>query len=260
MEERLQKILAQAGYGSRRSCEVLIVEQRVKVNGKIAELGSKADPQRDTISVDGKTIPRLASQVYIALNKPREVLSDIDPQDPRPTVHDLVQLPVHLFAVGRLDYESEGLILMTNDGELANRLTHPRYGHEKEYRVLVGSRPDDEQLDAWRRGVVLADGHRTRPAQVFIESPAGKGVWLKVVLKEGRKRQIREVGGRIGLPVLRIIRVRIGTLLLGDLKTGSWRYLTREEVQRLKASVEMAGSKARGSKPVPPPKGKGFSA
>jgi len=238
MEERLQKILAQAGFGSRRSCEELISAQRVRVNGKIAQLGSKADAAKDSISVDGQGIPKIAAHMYIALNKPRDVLSDIDPEDPRQTVHDLVKVPGHLFAVGRLDYESEGLILLTNDGELANRLTHPRYGHEKEYHVLVGNRPDDEQLAAWRRGVVLADGTRTRPAEVFIDSLAGKGAWLRVVLREGRKRQIREVGGRIGLPVVRILRVRIGTLLLGELKVGDWRHLTVDEVRRLKSSVE----------------------
>jgi 23S rRNA pseudouridine2605 synthase len=238
MEERLQKILAQAGFGSRRSCEELITAQRVRVNGKIAVLGSRADAEKDSISVDGQGIPKIGAHMYIALNKPRDVLSDIDPEDPRQTVHDLVKVPGHLFAVGRLDYESEGLILLTNDGELANRLTHPRYGHEKEYRVLVGSRPDDEQLAAWRRGVVLADGVRTRPAEVFIDALEGRGAWLRVVLREGRKRQIREVGGRIGLHVLRILRVRIGTLLLGDLKVGEWRHLTQDEVHRLQSTVE----------------------
>jgi 23S rRNA pseudouridine2605 synthase len=242
MEERLQKILAAAGFGSRRSCEELITAQRVRVNGKIAELGSKADAQKDAITVDGHSIPKMPDQVYIALNKPREILSDIDPNDSRKTIHDLVSVQGHLFAVGRLDYESEGLILMTNDGELANRLTHPRYGHEKEYNVMVGTRPDDEQLATWRRGVVLADGYRTQPAEVVVEGLAGKGVWLRVVLREGRKRQIREVGARIGLPVLRIIRVRIGTLLLGDLKVGEWRYLTADEVRKLKAG---AGTPAR---------------
>jgi 23S rRNA pseudouridine2605 synthase len=244
MEERLQKILAQAGFGSRRSCEDLITSQRVRVNGKMAELGSKADSQRDMITVDGQSIPKIAAHLYIALNKPREILSDIDPKDPRQTVHDLVKVPGHLFAVGRLDYDSEGLILLTNDGELANRLTHPRYGHEKEYRVLVATRPDDEQLATWRRGVVLADGYRTKPAEVAIDSLAGKGAWLRVILREGRKRQIREVGGRVGLHVQRIMRIRIGNLLLGELKVGEWRYLTNEEIRKLKAGVSHPEPKA----------------
>ena len=238
MEERVQKILARSGYGSRRSCEDLITAGRVTINGKPAILGSKADQQKDSITVDGRSLPRLYESLYIMLNKPVGVLSDIDPNDPRPSVHSLVNLPGHLFAVGRLDFNSEGLILMTNDGELANRLTHPRYGHEKEYRVLVIQRPDDEQLQTWRRGVVLEDGYRTAPAKVTVEGGAGKGVWLRVVLREGRKRQIREVGARIGLPVQRIIRIRIGTLLLGDLKPGEWRKLSSEEVRKLKSSVD----------------------
>ncbi len=233
-EERLQKILARAGFGSRRSCEELISAGRVRVNDKLAILGTKADPETDSITVDRQAIPKLERQIYIALNKPRGVLSDVDPKDPRPTVIGLVQVPAHLFAVGRLDLDSEGLILLTNDGELANRLTHPRYGHEKEYRVLVVTKPDEEQLAALRRGIVLEDGYRTAPAQVTVESEAGKGTWLRFVLREGRKRQIREMGSRIGLPVQRIIRLRIGTLLLGNLKPGEWRYLTLKEIEGLK--------------------------
>ncbi len=235
MQERLQKILAQAGFGSRRSCEELIAAGRVKVNGKTIKLGDKADAAHDTILVDNTPIPKRAAFVYVALHKPREVLSDIDPKDDRATVRDLVNIPGHLFSVGRLDYDSEGLILLTNDGELANRLTHPRYGHEKEYRVLVEARPDEEQLSIWRRGVVLEDGHKTAPAKVSVEGMAGKGAWLRVVLHEGRKRQIREMGKLTGLHVSRIIRVRIGKLLLGDLRSGEWRHLTREEVLKLKS-------------------------
>lgn len=250
MEERVQKILAQAGFGSRRSCEALIVADRVKVNGVVALLGSKADAKKDKITVDDRPIRTAAEKVYIALNKPRGVLSDEDPADPRPTVFGLVPQHEHLFSVGRLDLDSEGLILLTNDGELANRLTHPRYGHEKEYRVLVVTRPDAEQLATWRRGVVLADGYRTRPAEVVIESEAGKSVWLRVVLREGRKRQIREVGNRIGLPVERILRVRISTLELGNLKPKEWRYLNAVEVARLKQSVAGEGTVVRRPSPA----------
>ncbi len=234
METRLQKILAQANLGSRRASEALIKAGRVSVNGKVATLGSKADLEKDTITVDGQPISRKApARVYIALHKPRGVLSDVDPNDPRPTVRDLVEVEGHLFAVGRLDLDSEGLILLTNDGELANHLTHPRYGHEKEYRVLVASRPDEKQLEIWRRGVVLADGYRTAPARVSVEQARDQETWLRVILREGRKRQIREVGTQIGLPVRRIIRVRIGSLLLGNLKPRQWRNLTPDEVARL---------------------------
>ena len=234
-EERVQKILARAGFGSRRSSEELILAGRVRVNGKAAELGSKADAMKDSIQVDGQRIPNLPSPVYIALYKPQGVLSDIETHDdPRKTVRDLVPVAGHLFSVGRLDYESEGLILMTNDGELANELTHPRFGHEKEYRVLLSQKPDERQLEAWRHGIVLEDGHRTSPAQVRIESSAGKGVWMRVVLREGRKRQIREMGKQTGLMVQRIMRIRIGSLLLGDLKPAEWRNLRPEEIRLLK--------------------------
>ncbi|RPJ45329.1 MAG: rRNA pseudouridine synthase, partial [Chloroflexi bacterium] len=209
-EERVQKILARAGYGSRRASEELITAGRVKINGKTAVLGSKADPQRDTITIDNQPVAKEQAPVYIAVNKPQGILSEVSSEEPRETVRDLVPLPGHMFIVGRLDLESEGLILLTNDGELANKLSHPRYGHEKEYRVLVGTRPDDRQMEAWRHGVVLEDGYRTAPAHVRLEGLAGKGAWLEVILREGRKRQIREMGRRTGLPVLRIIRVRIG--------------------------------------------------
>ena len=234
MEERLQKILSRSGLGSRRACEELIRAGRVTVNGQVAELGSKADPQRDQIRMDGRPVAPLEAMEYIALYKPRGVLSTVSAPDPRPTVRDLVPAPGQLFPVGRLDVDSEGLILMTNDGDLANRLTHPRYGHEKEYRVLVARRPDEEQLETWRRGVVLEDGYRTKPAQVRVESTQGKGAWLRVVLKEGRKRQIRETGSQLGLPVVKIIRVRIGSLQLGNLKPREWRQLSALEVAALK--------------------------
>jgi len=237
--ERLQKILAQAGYGSRRACEQIIEAGRVRVNGAVAQLGQKADAGADKILVDGKPVAFSARLTYVALHKPRNVLSTVgaEPGDNRKTISDLVDLPERLYPVGRLDFDSEGLILMTNDGDLANRLTHPRYGHEKEYRVLLARRPDEAQLETWRRGVVLEDGHRTAPAQVRFESTSGKGAWVRVVMGEGRKRQIREIGFLLGLPVVRIVRVRIGTLRLGNLKARQWRYLTSEEIASLKTLI-----------------------
>ena len=249
MEERLQKILAQAGYGSRRACEDFIVEKRVSVNGKLAILGQKADPSADTITVDGKPIAKRETMTYIALYKPRNVLSAAEGQDDRKTVRDLVPVQGHLYPVGRLDFDSEGLILMTNDGDLTNKLTHPRFGHEKEYRVLVARRPDNEQLEAWRRGVVLTDGDRTQPADVQFLSTSGKGAWIRVIMGEGKKRQIREVGKLLGLPVVRIVRMRIGTLKLGDLKPRQWRYLTEEEVSALKSSKGTRFERKPSSKP-----------
>ena len=236
MEERLQKILAQAGHGSRRSCEQLIIAGRVRVNGQVAKLGQKADVAKDKITLDGKPVATNVEYVYVALHKPRNVLSTVSPEpgDNRKTVRDLVDVPERLFPVGRLDFDSEGLILMTNDGDLANKLTHPRYGHEKEYKVLLARRPDDKQLQAWARGVVLEDGHRTAPAQVRFESTSGKGAWIRVIMGEGRKRQIREIGFLLGLPVVRILRIRIGTLRLDKLKPRQWRYLTTQEVAELR--------------------------
>lgn len=236
MEERLQKILAQAGYGSRRACELIIEAGRVRVNGYIAIIGQKADPFKDKIAVDGKPISAPETLTYIALYKPRNVLSAVEAEanDGRQTVRDLIPLEGHLYPVGRLDFDSEGLVLMTNDGELTNKLTHPKFGHQKEYRVLVARRPDERQLDTWRRGVVLEDGDKTAPAEVNFLSVSGRGAWIRVVMGEGRKRQIREVGQLLGLPVVRIIRLRISTLKLGNLKPRQWRYLTKEEVMELR--------------------------
>lgn len=233
-EERVQKILAAAGFGSRRSCETIIDAGRVKVNGKVIHLGDKADPETDAITLDGRMIKTSIKKYYIALNKPKGYLSDIDEAHPAPTVNDLIGMDEKLFSVGRLDLDSEGLILMTNDGEIANRLTHPRYRHDKEYEVFVIKEPDTEQLEIWRRGVVMEDGYRTLPAQVEVMTNSNNGSWLRIIMREGKKRQIRKVGSRIGLPVAAIKRVRIGSLQLGNLKTGEWRHLSPKEVRDLK--------------------------
>ena len=237
IEERLQKILARSGFGSRRACEELIEQGRVIVNGKKVTLGDKAIADKDHIQVDGRPIPQAKQFRYIALNKPRFVLCDKVEGDTRRIIFDMVEDGHELAAVGRLDFESEGLVLLTNDGELLNKLTHPRYQHEKEYRVLVSSHPDEKQLEIWRRGVVLEDGHRTSPAEVHLDSSSGKGAWIRVVLREGYKPQIREMAKVTGLFIVRLLRVRIGTLRLGTLKSGESRSLTADEVKRLKELV-----------------------
>jgi 23S rRNA pseudouridine2605 synthase len=244
MEERLQKILASAGVGSRRTCEELIKSGRVTINREVAEIGQKADPEKDKIAVDGRVIKPAEAKIYIALNKPKYCLSTVEaePGDSRPTVRALIPMAERLYPVGRLDFESEGLVLMTNDGELAQKLQHPRYEHEKEYRVLVARHPDQEQLSAWRRGVVLEDGYKTRPADVRIEKESGKGMWLKVTLKEGHKRQIREMGAKTALPVVRIVRIRLGTLHLGNLRPREWRPLTEQEISMLKSGSSNSAS------------------
>jgi 23S rRNA pseudouridine2605 synthase len=253
MQERLQKLLAQAGYGSRRACEEFIIAGRIRVNGQVATLGQKADLSFDKVTLDGKALPKAESLTYVALYKPRNVLSAAEGPDDRETVRDLIPLPGHLYPVGRLDWDSEGLILMTNDGDLTNKLTHPKFGHEKEYRVLLARRPDEKQLETWRRGVVLDDGDKTAPADVSFLSTVGKGAWIRVVMGEGKKRQIREVGRLLGLPVVKIIRLRIGTLRLGHLKPREWRYLTPDEVAELKGETKMLKPMRRSArKPLNP--------
>lgn len=235
MEERLQKILSRYGYGSRRGSENLIREGKVFVNGKVAELGQKADIEKDSIKVENRLLkPTQHKMIYIAFHKPRGVLSDIVKTREEKIVRDYIDIPEHIFIVGRLDKDSEGLMLLTNDGDLANILTHPRYQHEKEYQVLLNRTPDDKQLKAWRNGVVLEDGTRTGKANVEILRIDNKGCWIDIILREGRKRQIRESAARIGLFVKRIIRTRISTLELGDLSKGKWRYLSEKEIQALK--------------------------
>ena len=155
---------------------------RVQVDGRVAVLGERADATISTIMLDGNRIRKPEALAYIALYKPRNVISSVDDAAGRRTVNDLVPSSVHLHPVGRLDWDSEGLVLMTNDGGLTNLLTHPRYGHTKEYRVLVARQPGTEQLETWRRGVVLKDGHRSAPADVRMESKAGKGAWIRVTM------------------------------------------------------------------------------
>jgi 23S rRNA pseudouridine2605 synthase len=233
--ERLQKYLASRGVASRRAAEQLISAGRVEVNGRVVtRLGTQVEPT-DRVEVDGSLVEPAAGNVYLALNKtPGTVATTSDPWR-RPTVVDLVAGPGRLFPVGRLDADSEGLLLLTNDGELANRLMHPRYGCEKEYLVLVRGRPTAERLEQLRAGVELAEG-LTAPALVELADTAPNGRrWVRVVLREGRKRQVRRMLGVVGLTVERLLRVRIGSLELGSLPPGKSRPLTRAEVAALKA-------------------------
>jgi 23S rRNA pseudouridine2605 synthase len=241
MKSRLQKILAKAGYGSRRSCEELIRQGRVQVNDQPASLGIQADPLVDIILVDGIQLSPPEKLNYIMLHKPRGVLSTVSSPDSRPTVRSLIGLPGRLYPVGRLDVNSEGLILMTNDGELTNILTHPRYQHEKEYRVFITSQPSDQQLTSWRKGLILDDGSLTRPAKVWVEHKDSNGTWLGVILKEGKKRQIRRMAEVSGLAVTRLIRIRIANLVLGELLPSEWRKLNQEEILDLKSLMDKKG-------------------
>lgn len=256
--ERLQKIMARAGVGSRRASEEMIREGRVTVNGREATLGTRADPLRDEIRVDGVRLPLPEDRIVIALHKPAGVVSSLRSQNGGPTVRDLVPLPQRLFPVGRLDLRSEGLILLTNDGELANRLAHPRYEHEKEYRVLLDRDPGDEDLEAWRKGVQLPDGRRTLPAKVWRERGADSSPWIRVVLRQGLKRQIRLTARVLGLDVRRLVRVRFAGVDLGDLEAGEWRKIDPRLIALLRADQpEREGGKYRksvgaGSRPGDP--------
>lgn len=237
--ERLQKVLAHAGVASRRKSEEIIRQGRVTVNGRVVtELGTKVDPARDEILVDGRPIQRSTGHVYVMLNKPQGVISAMKDRRGRQALGDLVSLPQRLYPVGRLDLDSEGLVLLTDDGELANLLTHPRYEHDKEYEVWVNGEPTEETLNTWRQGVSL-EGKITAPARVEVLARTSRvpsaGTLLRVVMHEGRKRQIRRVAELLGHPVRELKRVRLGPLELGLLEPGQWRYLTTREVRSLEA-------------------------
>lgn len=251
MEERVQKLMAQAGLGSRRACEALIAQGRVRVNGTVIGVGAKANPDADTITVDGEQL-RLNAQprVYIALHKPHNVLSTTRArkEDGRKTVRDLVNVAGHLFMIGRLDAESEGLIVLTNDGTLTNRLTHPRYGHTKTYRVTVHGLPTAETIERWEKGILLEEDGMTAPCRVRITKGDRTFTVLEIVMVEGKKRQIRRVAAALGHPVHHLTRTHIGKLALGDLRPGEWRTLTASDVQALLAPY----APLRASRPAAP--------
>ncbi len=232
--QRLQKVLAAAGLGSRRQCEELITAGRVEIDRRIVtELGTRVDPEQQEVRVDGVPLrrPKLA---YYAVNKPSGVVSTSRDPSGRPRVVDLVpSRHERLFAIGRLDLHSEGLILVTNDGELANRLTHPRYGVAKTYRVIVAGSPSREVLDQLRRGVHLAEGV-ARAERVAVKSRHTGSTLLEMVLREGKNREIRRILARVGHKVLRLTRIAVGPVRLGDLPPGASRRLTHDEIKALK--------------------------
>jgi 23S rRNA pseudouridine2605 synthase len=238
---RLQKILSAAGVASRRTAETLITQGRVTVNGKpVTELGSKADPSVDEIKVDGRRLPRTKGNLYIVLNKPRGYITSRSDPKHRPTVIDLLAqggVRGYIYPVGRLDFDSEGLLLLTSDGDLAARLTHPRHGVAREYEVRVRGVPDRHALDRLARGVTL-DGRRTATAEVRLrrtyESESGPQGILSLVIHEGRNRQVRKMLDAIGHPVVQLKRVRIGPIADDRLKLGHFRSLTPAEIAALK--------------------------
>lgn len=254
-QERLQKIMAQAGLGSRRACEEIIEQGRVTVNGHMASLGMRADPQVDDVRVDGERLRLAEAPIYIMLNKPRNVISDEDVVGRFARARDMIPLEGHLYPVGRLDVQSEGLMLFTNDGDLAHKLTHPSFEHPKTYRVVVEGAPTERTLDVWRRGMSL-DGKPTGPAEVEKVGKTRGGTLLQVTLREGRKRQVRRLAAALGHPVVSLERIKIGPLELGSLPLGAWRQLTPEEVealQSLRSSRPRRRRKVLKPKPRPQP-------
>jgi len=248
MMERLQKILSQAGVASRRASEQLMVEGRVTVNGTtVREMGTKADPSVDDIRVDGRRIKLPERHRYVLLNKPRGyVTTRSDPQK-RPTVIDLIGAREYIYPVGRLDFDSEGLLLLTNDGELAARLTHPSHGVDRVYEARVLGVPDAHDLQRLSRGVPI-DGRRTAPAQVSLVPGRRDGPHstLRLTIHEGRNRQVRKMCEAIGHPVDRLRRVAIGPIRDERLKPGQWRDLTAEEVARLRGTSSKAPRRSHG--------------
>ncbi|MBK9178298.1 MAG: rRNA pseudouridine synthase [Acidimicrobiales bacterium] len=230
--ERLQKVLARAGFGSRRVCDELVADGRVTVDGEKAEPGRRVDPERDRVAVDGVPVSVRPGLVHYLLNKPRGVVTTASDPQGRPTVLDLVPAEPRVFPVGRLDYDTEGLLLLTNDGELAHRLTHPRFGVEKEYLAEVVGRPSAAALRALRQGVELDDG-RTAPARASLVAPSQ----LRITIHEGRNRQVRRMCEAVGHPVVRLVRTRIGPIAERRLRPGSWRLLSHDEVRALEQAA-----------------------
>jgi 23S rRNA pseudouridine2605 synthase len=230
--ERLQRSLARAGFGSRRACEALIVAGRVRVNGREAKLGDRVDPGRDEVRVDGRLISVDPALRYLAFNKPAGVTTTMhDPHAERDLLRFLPEGP-RVFPVGRLDRDTEGLLLLTNDGTLAHRVTHPRYGVEKEYLAEVDGSPSARRLARLRRGVQLEDGP-ARAVQARATGGAAGRAAVRLVMVEGRRREVRRMLETVGLPVRRLVRVRVGPVRLGGLRPGQVRELDPQEVRRL---------------------------
>ncbi|MBC8099957.1 MAG: pseudouridine synthase, partial [Armatimonadetes bacterium] len=237
MKERIQKLMAQANIGSRRACEELIRQGRVRVNGVTAKLGDQADPALDTLHVDDELLKFTLEKRYFALNKPLNVVSSTVSQDERENVRDLLPYKGHLFTIGRLDADSDGLMVLTNDGNMANRLTHPRFQHTKTYKVVVYGTPVQTVLDTWEHGVYLEEEGLTLPCSIRVQSSEGDVTVLRIVMVEGKRRQIRRVAALLGHPVKRLTRTHIGQLQLGKLVPGEWVELSADDLKLLNTTA-----------------------
>ena len=237
VEKRLQKIISEMGIASRRKAEELILQNRVTVNGKPATLGMKADPEKNFIKIDGKLLTKPEPKVYYIFNKPKNVVTTLYDPEGRPSLIDyLKKIKYKVFPVGRLDFDSEGLLILTNDGELANRIMHPAKKIPKTYLVKVKGIPFEEDLNKLRKGITLKDS-TTAPANIKIIRKTDNNAWLEVTLYEGKKRQIRYMFEKIKHPVLKLKRIKIDGIQLKDLKPGELRIMTEEELKRLKSSA-----------------------
>ena len=229
-QERLQKIISEAGICSRRKAELLIRQKRLSINGKIANIGDKADICIDKVSIDGEQIYRRLPHIVILVNKPIGYISSCNDNHGRPTLLNLI--PSHLrdglYPIGRLDLNSRGAILLSNHGELALHITHPRYDHSKTYEVKVRGYPNDRSLSLWRNGLIL-DGKKTKESKIEVLESKSNETLLKVIMREGKKRQIRRIAKIIGYPVIDLKRTAIGHIHLNDLKEGNWRIVHQEE-------------------------------
>jgi 23S rRNA pseudouridine2605 synthase len=248
--ERLQKVLARAGLGSRRVCEDLIADGRVTVSGEVARLGRRVDPERDAVALDGVPVVVRDDLVYYLLNKPTGYVSTASDPEGRATVLDLVPATPRVYPVGRLDYDTEGLLLLTNDGELTHLLTHPSFGVVKTYLAEVEGDPSPAAVRALREGVELDDGI-TAPARVTVVQRRGDTAAVELGIHEGRNRQVRRMCEAVGHPVVRLVRTRIGPLRDGSLRPGTWRALERSEVRRLYESASESASKSPGRDGAP---------
>jgi 23S rRNA pseudouridine2605 synthase len=242
--ERLQKVLARAGVGSRRACEILIEARRVRVNGEVAVLGRRVDPQNDLVTLDGAPVGIREGLVYYLLNKPRGVVTTADDPEGRQTVVQMVPSEPRVYPVGRLDYDTEGLLLLTNDGELAHRITHPSFGVKKEYLAEVEGTVSPGDLRALREGIALDDG-LTAPAEVSLVGPN----LVRITIHEGRNRQVRRMLEAVGHPVTRLARTRIDKLSDRTLRPGHWRHLKSDEIRMLEAAVRETREMRRSSRP-----------
>lgn len=249
MEERLQKILAKAGICSRRAAERLVTGGHVSVNGKIVStLGIKADIEKDKIRIDGRLVRNYQAKIYVMLNKPKGFVSTLrDPQG-RPTIADLIrEINIRIFPVGRLDYDSEGLLLLTNDGDLSYLLQHPRNEIPRRYHVKVKGKPPYYALVGLRKGMFLG-GRMTVPAKVRKVREGKRNTWLEIIVREGRRRQIRRMCKAVGYPVLKLKRTGFGSLVLGSLSPGAYRYLDAKELRGLTVNKDVHGICRRGRK------------